>query len=140
MKIKNNWLDEAALLCGELSSDDGLDPRLWNKRLSRKVDNRKSSQLCSEVRRVLSLVLANELKDPLLMAVRIVEVSPESTKQQLSIGVKVDEQCSDVREDQVMKSLAGIQGYLRSIIAESVHRKRVPALNFHYVGKQGVRE
>ncbi|NOX92158.1 MAG: ribosome-binding factor A [Gammaproteobacteria bacterium] len=133
MKI-NKWLDEVACLCAEPGPEDGIDPRYLSSAQGQKVDHQKSSRLCNEVVKVLSLVLTGEMSDPLLQAMLVIDVAVEGNGQFLRVSLGHQEPGMEIDEMQVLAALTQAQGYLRSVIAQRINRKRVPALRFHYVG------
>ena len=64
-------------LCGEVHPDDGVDPRdLFRSPTNRKVTNRKTLQLCSQVADTLNLVLSGECADDVLQSLHVVAVQP----------------------------------------------------------------
>ena len=134
MKINNKWLAEVARLCAEPGPEDGIDPRYLSSVQGRKVDHRKSSRLCNEVVKVLSLVLAGEMSNPVLQALLVVDVTTEGNGQYLRVSLGCLEQGVEIDGIQVLAALIQVQGYLRSVIAQHINRKHVPALRFHYVG------
>ncbi len=134
MKINNKWLDEVACLCAEPGPEDGIDPRYLSSVQGRKVDHQKSSRLCNEVVKVLSLVLAGEMSNPVLQALLVVDVTTEGNGQYLRVSLGYMEQGVEIDEIQVLTALIQVQGYLRSVIAQHINRKHVPVLRFHYVG------
>ena len=72
---------ELQSLCGEIHSDDGVDPRdLFRSPTNRKVTNRKTLQLCSQVADTLNLVLSGECADDVLQSLHVVAVKPGRTR------------------------------------------------------------
>lgn len=130
MKISNKWLREAETLCAELGPDDGIDPCTLLRGRSRKHKQHKTLQLCKKAKRVISLVLAGEMNDPLLQALQVIEVHAESDDQFLRIEVGHSDPLDTSSEGQVLSALQQAQGYLRSVVAQSVKRKRISALRF----------
>ena len=130
----NHWLQHASKLCAEIGPGDGVDPRLLARGRERKPAHHKALQLSKEAKRVLSLFLAGEVADPLLQFLQVIDVSPESDGQFLRVTVAPSGAKPELSEKAVVDALVKIQGGLRSAIAHSVKRKRVPALKFRYVG------
>lgn len=127
-------LNEAAKLCAELGPEDGVDPRYLHKEYRYKKDHQKSSRLCSEVARVLSMVLTGDMSNPLLQTLQVIDVTSESDGQFLCVTVGHYEADFVLDDLQLISELKLVQGYLRSAITQRVNRKRVPALKFRYVG------
>ncbi|MGR8934546.1 MAG: ribosome-binding factor A [Gammaproteobacteria bacterium] len=125
-----------AALCDTPREGDGIDPRYETRGRHRKPRQRKDYQLCKEAQRILALVLAGETAHPLLRELQIVSVEPEGDGRQLCVTVAHGEPsvCGDA---EILAALAGAQGYLRSVLACSIHRKRVPVLRFQYLRKGG---
>lgn len=133
MKKNTKWIQEATLLCGEVSQEDGIDPRFWNREAPLKNNSRKSDQLCCEAKRVLSLVLGGEIKDPRLKNLNVMDVSFEEKSKQLCVWIMRSDVVIETNEYELMYGLYQAQGYLRSVIAQSIKRKRVPNLRFRYL-------
>ena len=75
-------------LCGEVHPDDGVDPRdLFRSPTNRKVTNRKTLQLCSQVADTLNLVLSGECADDVLQSLHVVAVKPAPNASQLLVVV-----------------------------------------------------
>jgi len=130
MKQTNQWLNEAKQLCEELGPEDGMDPRILARSMMEKPKQHKAKQLCKEAKHSLSLVLAGELSDPVLQNLDVVDVTTDENGQFLLVtlshvasGLTLSDMC-------IENKLQTIQGFLRAQIAQSVKRKRVPALKF----------
>ena len=109
--------------CDELLEGDGLDPR-YDRGFTHKVANRKALQLCAQVRDSLNLVLASLSDDALRdLYVDSVIPAPDST-QLLAIVITVND------PDEVSQHIHKASGLLRSEVATSINRKRVPNLKF----------
>jgi len=121
-------------LCAEIGPEDGIDPRYLKKFTCDKNYDQKSSRLCNEVSKVLSLVLAGDMGNPVLQALQVMNVSTESGGEFLNIRLAHYETHFNVNEQQLISELKRVQGYLRSAISQRINRKRVPALKFTYVG------
>lgn len=93
----------------------------------------EAKQLCKEAQHTLSLVLAGELSDPILQNLEVVEVGADESGQFLFVTVCHIATGLTPNENQTLNKLKAIQGYLRTAIAQSVKRKRVPALKFKIV-------
>ncbi len=139
MKHQKQWLNEALHLCGEIGPEDGIDPRILARKYEKENETRhhKSMQLCKEAKRVLSLVLAGELADPLFQQLQVIDVITDEEAQFLIVTLDSSSPDHALDEAELISRLQQIQGYLRSVIAQSVKRKRVPTLKFclHATGK-----
>ncbi len=133
MNNSKQWLKKAKQLCDELGPEDGIDPRILARALDTKTKSHKSQQLCKEAKHTLSLVLAGELSDPTLQNLGVVDVTTNDDGQFLFVSVSHIDTGIVPDENQTLNKLQAIQGYLRSAIAQSVKRKRVPALKFQLV-------
>jgi ribosome-binding factor A len=130
MKRSKRWLVKARQLCDELDRDDGIDPRILARKHISKSRDHKSAQLSKEAKRTLSLALAGELSDARLQDLEVIDVTTGLDDQFLVVTVTPTNSASNLDSNQLLKRLKKIQGYLRSTIAQSVKRKRVPALKF----------
>ncbi len=133
MNKSKQWLNEAKQLCDELAPEDGVDPRILARALNTNTKSHKGQQLCKEVKHTLSLVLAGELSDPTLQNLELVDVTTNEDCQFLFVSVSHIDTGIAPDEHQILNKLQAIQGFLRSAIAQSVKRKRVPALKFKLV-------
>ena len=121
-------------VCGELGPGDGVDPRDEGRdRRSPDRANRKTLQLCHQVAETLGLVLAGECSDQTLQSLRILAVRPAPDASQLAVMV-----CSDGLEpgedvSSILQRLERVAGRLRTEVAASISRKRVPRLLFYVV-------
>lgn len=126
---------EAFNLCAVYGPGDGVDPRYQNNETSNNRGNKSSSRLCNEVLKVLSLVLAGEMCNPILQSLQVINVVSVSDGQFLDVTVTHYETIDVLADDQhVVAELKLIQGYLRSAITQRINRKRVPNLKFRYIG------
>lgn len=122
-------------LCGQVHSDDGLDPReaYWNRPRSRKKDDRRARPLCKQVFRLLTLAFAGECREPVLRDLDVVGVEPAPDATRLLVFVTVKSPNSGWSAEEIVARLEGICGHLRGEIAVGVTRKRVPELGFRVV-------
>jgi ribosome-binding factor A len=121
-------------LCGEIHPEDGVDPRdLFRSPTNRKVTNRKTLQLCSQVADTLNLVLSGECADDVLQSLHVVAVKPAPNASQLLVVVSPSSAGQDLDPLSVHERLARASGRLRSEVAAAIVRKRAPQLVFQYV-------
>jgi ribosome-binding factor A len=133
MRFKRALHKDILSSCAEIGPDDGVDPRTYFRKHSRKVANRKALQMCAQIARTLSLVLS-ESRDEMLrnLLVEAVEPAPDSTRVLASVRLPAD--MADVDCGDVLQRLQAVCGRLRSEAAAAIHRKRVPELIFRVLG------
>lgn len=121
-------------MCGELGPGDGVDPRgeAREQRSSGRA-NRKTLQLCHQVAETLGMVLAGECSDPTLQSLRILAVRPAPDASQLAVLVCGDELETAEEAGSILQRLERVAGRLRTEVAASISRKRVPRLLFYVV-------
>ncbi len=125
------WFVKARKLCAEVGTEDAVDPLyLARQREENQHNKRKIRQLCRETERLVSLVLSGEVSDPLIQDLQVLHVSPESNGPYLMITLCHPNLCNTNLETQILTRLQRLEGYLRSVITQSVCRKRVPRLKF----------
>lgn len=93
-------------------------------------EERKILQLCKQVERRLSLVLAGEINDEILDGLLITEVSAPFGPSILKVEIALPRDKQDLDKTLVIERLQSISGWLRSEIAQEIHRKRTPKLTF----------
>jgi ribosome-binding factor A len=91
--------------------------------------NRKTQQLCQQVRRALMLALAGECGDEVLRDVYVDSVAPMGNGSQLLVRVTVPPTTALPIWD-VLARLNGRSARLRALVAQAICRKRVPGLSF----------
>lgn len=129
---KNRGLSE------DVGPEDGVDPKRFFGKSSRKKTNRKTLQLCSQVAQTLSVILSWESGSELLrnLVVEAVEPAPDSTRVLVSVSLAVTAEPCSLR--QALACLQHSAAWLRTEIAAAIHRKRVPQLVFRMVGYEEV--
>jgi ribosome-binding factor A len=121
---------EPMLLASETGTEDGIDPRLLPRYERGKVTNRKALQLCRQVERTLSMVLAGLCGDDVLRELMVESVipAPDSTR----LLVTLTRSRSDAATaDEVLARLHRAHGLLRNAVAADLHRRKTPELTFH---------
>jgi ribosome-binding factor A len=108
----------------------GIDPSAFIDTRSDHRAERKTSQLCREVREALSLALA-ELDDDTLTSAWVADVHADGDPSHLRVIVVTP--LADV--DAVHDALQRACGRLRSEVAGAISRKRVPLLAFEVHGE-----
>jgi ribosome-binding factor A len=129
--MKTHQSNRTELLCAQWREGDGLPPRLEQARRT-KSKSHKDQQLSKQAKRALSLFLEGESRHPDLWAVEVLSVLYEPEKQKLCINVGSGNHDTD--GEAVLAALYRSQAALRSVVAASLHRNKVPALSFCYLG------
>src|SRR4051812_18582032 len=75
--------------CSEVGPEDGVDPRLDDRPVRERVQNRKAMQLCAQVGETLNLVRAGECGDALLRERAVVAVVPAPDPSRLLVTLAV---------------------------------------------------
>jgi ribosome-binding factor A len=126
-------------LCAELSPEDGLDANEIKRRRARegrKEDRRKTRQLCGQVARAVGLALGSS-HDTLLQGVVVERVEPAPDANRLRVWVSWDETGDALSPDVVVGRLTAAAPWVRSEVAGTITRKRVPELVFAWSMNRG---
>jgi ribosome-binding factor A len=119
------------ILSADTAPDDGLDPR-YDRRGGRPVGKRKALQLCREVERTLSAVLAGECGDDLLRDLVVLSVVPAPNAGRLLVTLALPASAG-VTVEEALRRLLRAAGRLRNEVAAAVHRRKAPELVFRVV-------
>jgi ribosome-binding factor A len=135
MKSKQPSRKQMMSSCEEIRPDDGMDPRTFFRKSGRKKTNRKALQMCGEIARTLSQVLAWESGDDLLrsLVVESVEPAPDSTRVLVTLCSTVS--VAESEFGQILDRLQRARGRFRTEVATAIHRKRVPEIAFRVLGR-----
>lgn len=133
MNKTKNWLKQANKLCAEIGPEDGIDPRIITRAMDRKSNNRKARQLGKEARQTLTMIFSGELSDPVFQDIEVIDVSASDDGQFLNVTLTQVNTSDQLDEQVVLEKCKAVQGFLRSAIAETVKRKRVPSLKFEWI-------
>lgn len=118
-------------LCGNLGSDDGVDPRkFFDRETNQRRPDRKAQQLCGQVARTLSYVLSGESGDEILSRLDVVSVLPAPDTSQLLVTVALCVGSEPASREEILRRLNAAQGRLRAEVASAITRKRAPRLLF----------
>jgi len=135
MNKNDKWLMSAQTCCAELGPEDGVDPRLlnkekWKSKKSSHVDCRKQGQLCKQVERTIALFFAGESLQQALndLSTRDVELMPNGKT--FSVVLLIPTEMSHEELADVVDALSRVRGLIRSVVAQTIHRKRAPAIQF----------
>ncbi len=132
MNSKRKQPDQQLSVCAQTYGDDGIDPREFFKqvrRASRKND-RKTLQLCQQVKRALNLVLSGEYRNPILQEIFVESVVPAPDSSRLLVMIRPTNLDPGSRVELIMNALHQAHGRLRSEVAAGIVRKRAPELVF----------
>ena len=91
----------------------------------------RNERVASAIRRELSTILQNELKDPRVRNATVTEVnvSPDLRNARIFISFLID----DKKEiDEAMKALKSAKGFLRSTLASRLNLRYMPDLDLRY--------
>ncbi len=127
MSLDKNVVAQMRALCAELCPEDG-QPRRRNDRKPRKKD-RKTRQLCGQIRRALDLSLAASA-DPVLRELWVVAVQPAPDASR--VLVQISTFVPELPPGRALGALKAATGWLRSEIAQTISRKKVPELCFDW--------
>jgi len=133
MTSKKPWLTNVSTLCAEVRPDDGIDPRTIVHQPVRDKSHRKTYQVCKQAERTLNLMLAGNLVEPLLRELSVYTVEPYPDSSHLLVIVEPVMTMVSLNKDEVLHALHRANGHLRSALATTLNRKRVPQLTFHFV-------
>ena len=96
--------------------------------------DRKTLQLCGQVRKALDYVLSGETGDDLLRGLYVADVVPAPDASRLLATVAPIDPRADLDAAEVLEKLGYVQPMLRGEVARSINRKKVPDLTFTLAG------
>ena len=134
-KLSQTQLQRLQQCCGEIHEDDCIDPRKFFQPERDKKENYKGQQLCRQAYETLSLLIA-DCDDELMQSLNIVEVNITSDGSRLVAAIEhkyADQSVPELDKstpEQTLSRLAEQIPRLRSELAQSISRKRVPNLSF----------
>lgn len=119
--------------CDELHEDDGVDPKEYFKP-DRKTDkaNRKARQVCRQASQTLDYVLA-DCDDDRMQNLMIASVTPAPDSSRLMVTVASATGVQPIDRIAIEAALADQVPRLRSELARSINRKKVPNLVFQII-------
>ena len=131
MNRKNPCRRDLESLCSDLGAEDGADPREYFRNRP-SPDRRKAVQLAGQVRRTLEMVMAGESREPVLLDLQVLTVTPAPDSTHFLVVVT-----GDVEEAEALVALGRAASWLRTEVAAAVHRRRAPQLTFRFLpGKE----
>lgn len=125
---------DARSLCSDYHSDDGPPARRRKETRDKESELRKTLQLCSQVKRALHCVIPCPGL-PFQEGLLVEDVAPDPDASRLRVTVSVPAEAIH-SVDAMARSLADTVGFLRSEVAASIHRKRVPMLRFELIPRE----
>lgn len=92
--------------------------------------DRKTLQLCGQIRDTLNYVLTGELDDDLMRNLYVENVQPAPDASRLLVSVAPLDASDVERTDQILQKLLIHTPRIRSEVARSIHRRKTPELSF----------
>ncbi|QDT15246.1 ribosome-binding factor A [Alienimonas californiensis] len=99
-----------------------------------RAPDRKTLQLCGQVRKTLDYVLSGETGDDTLRQLYVADVIPAPDASRLLATLAPIDRHAELDAGAVMEKLAFAQPMLRSAVARAINRKKVPDLSFTLAG------
>ena len=127
---------EARSLCADLHADDGQPNSRRKETCDDRNDDRKTMQLCAQVRRALHGIIplpGSSFFEGLI--VEAVEPDPNATRLRIVISVPIS--CAHSIPS-LNQRLTDMVGFMRSEVATQINRKRVPMLTFEFIPREDV--
>ncbi len=116
-------------LCSGVGPEDGIDPRYLIHSSEDRHVGRKQLQLCRQVARTLTEVLAG-CGDDVLRGLEVTSVTPAVGPGRLLVSLRPGPAAPSADPAVIQSHLAQAQGMLRSEVAQAVHRRKAPELLF----------
>lgn len=101
------------------------------------VFNKKTKQLCAQVRTAIGLALSCDFEDPCLQDLYVQDVVPFPDASRLLVITVASE---DQDRAETLRRLQNVSKHLRAAVALRIHRKKVPSLSFDLVAPGGDHE
>jgi ribosome-binding factor A len=120
---------QSGALCGSVHEDDGIDPRDFFRGGSRKTTDRKTFQLCAQVKETLGVVLAGE-SDEVLCGLLVASVTRAAGANRLTVTLELPPGAGKTAAAKTLEHVHRAAGRLRTAVAAAVCRRRVPELEF----------
>lgn len=117
-------------LAAQTGPEDGMDPKEFFRKSGFRGPGRKVMQLCGQVQHALYFILGAEVGDESLALLEVISVDPAPDSTRLLITVKRPE---SMTLDEATTKLQEAGKAIRSEVAASIHRKKVPELVYRVV-------
>lgn len=125
---------EARSLCADLHADDGLPNSRRKETRDDCSNDRKTMQLCAQVRRSLHGIIP--LPGSSFFEGLVVEaVKPDPNATRLRVVISVPISCAH-SIPLLNQRLTDMVGFMRSEVASQINRKRVPMLTFEFIPRE----
>ncbi len=124
----------ARSLCADIHDDDGPPERRRKEAPYDASTDRKTLQLCAQVRRALLAVIPPAFPSPLESLI-VERVAPDPDATRLRVFVSVPHDCPhpvSVLDLCLRESL----GRARAAVAEHIHRKHIPTIAFQLIPRE----
>ncbi len=132
---------EMGAVCGEIGSEDGVDPRELAKARLRKRPKRvgglevksidpKALRLGKQAAETLAAVLAGDSGDEVLRALRVASVTPAPDASRLLVTLTPMPPADGLAPELILERLTHASGWLRTELAAAITRKWAPTLAF----------
>lgn len=95
--------------------------------------DRRTLQMCGEVRRALDLVMTGECDDDILRGLYVQSVTPAPDAAHLLVTVSPLDPHDPTPPHTILQHLQIFTGRLRTAVAETINRRRAPDLMFNIV-------
>ncbi|MEM1165867.1 MAG: ribosome-binding factor A [Planctomycetota bacterium] len=125
---------EALSLCADLHPDDGPPTRRRKESHDDRSDERKTMQLCAQVRRSLHDMISAR-SSSLLDELMVEAVEPNPNASRLRVVISVPPSCAHPIPS-LHQRLTAMAGLMRAEIASQINRKRVPLLTFELIPRE----
>ena len=89
----------------------------------------KVKRINTNLKREISLILANEVKDKNINFVTVTDVETSSDLSVAKVYVTI---LNDEKREEIMKSLLNVKGFIRSQLFDRVEVRKIPDLKFIY--------
>ena len=140
---------EMRTVCGEIGSEDGVDPRELAKARLRsqvrrtpsgapKAVDPKALRLGKQAAETLAAVLAGDSGDEILRALRVVSVTPAPDASRLLVTLRPLPPADQLAPVVILDRLTHASGWLRTELAGAITRKRAPTLTFQLIWNEPV--
>lgn len=135
-KNEKKTFEHDPALSASVQPDDGLDPRFdqHGGQSIGKID-RKTAQLCAQVRRVLEFAVPEALQDSDFDAL-VLDVQPAPNTGHLLVLLSSLTSSDEAANQQLECVLMQHSGQIRTAVAQSIQRKKAPTLTFRVVPVQ----
>ena len=120
-------------LCGQLGPGDGIDPKDEIRSSAPRQADRKTWQLCRQVRDTLRYLLTAETADDRLQGLDVVAVDPDPDASRLLVTVAPLDPAGSVDGSDVSARLMSRAGFFRAEVARAICRRKTPTLTFQFL-------